>query len=34
MVGVGVMEFGVRGGVSKCHSIDRLPKLLLLHYAY
>ena len=32
MVGVGVGGvLGFSGGVSKCHSIDRMPKLWLLH---
>ena len=29
--GLGVVRFGVWGVVSRCHSIDRLPKPLLLH---
>ena len=30
----GVWGLGVVGGVSRCHSIDRLPKLWLLHLLY
>ena len=32
VVGVGSRGGSLRGGVSKCHSIDRLPKLWLLHF--
>ena len=31
VVSVGVVGFGMIGGVSRCHSINRLPKLWLLH---